>query len=61
MTIYGSAGNGTPAAEVPVPWARQSISTEQRATARVRRMVDSLPAWEPLPPGEILVQRGRHS
>jgi hypothetical protein len=40
----------------PVPWARQSARTEP-VTNRMRRKVDGLPDWEPLPPGEILVQR----
>ncbi|MGI5152316.1 hypothetical protein ACQEVC_39085 [Plantactinospora sp. CA-294935] len=42
-----------------VPWARQPAVPEQRATARTRRIADGLPGWEPLPPGEILVQRPR--
>jgi hypothetical protein len=59
MTTNEPAKSGTGVA--PLPWARQPISTEPPATPRARRQVDSLPAWEPLPPGEILVQRGRHS
>ena len=41
----------------PLPWARQSTAAEERATTRARRMVEGLPSWEPLPPGEILVRR----
>jgi hypothetical protein len=41
----------------PVPWARQSTATQERVTARVRRVVQDLPAWEPTPPGEITVRR----
>jgi hypothetical protein len=46
-------------AEAAVPWARQAAPQQPRTTSRVRRMVTGLPAWEPLPPGEILVQRHR--
>lgn len=42
-----------------VPWARQPSATVTRTTARTRGVVTDLPAWEPLPPGEILVQRSR--
>lgn len=41
------------------PWARQPAVPAARATARARNVVGTLPAWEPLPPGEILVQRRR--
>jgi hypothetical protein len=46
------------AADDNVPWARQG-SQQERATARNRRLVRSLPDWDPLPPGEILVHRHR--
>ncbi|MFZ3493646.1 hypothetical protein ACODT5_10545 [Streptomyces sp. 5.8] len=39
-------------------WARQSTAAEEAATARLRRIVEGLPDWEPLPPGEIVVRRG---
>ncbi|NCD18376.1 MAG: hypothetical protein EOL89_00065 [Actinobacteria bacterium] len=29
-------------------------------TPRERRIAGDLPAWEPLPPGELFVRRGRH-
>jgi hypothetical protein len=45
--------------DATVPWAQQATQQQPRATARMRRMVESLPEWEPLPPGEILVQRHR--
>lgn len=48
-----------PSADPPVPWARRPVAASAPATGRTRRMVDGLPAWEPLPPGEILVQRTR--
>lgn len=38
-------------------WARQGNAGVPRATSRQRRTVQQLPAWEPLPPGEILVRR----
>ena len=40
-----------------VPWARQAGASEERVTDRKRRMVEGLPSWEPLPPGEILIRR----
>jgi len=39
-------------------WARQKAPTEQRVTARVHKLVEDLPSWDPLPPGEIMVRRG---
>ncbi|GAA0452255.1 hypothetical protein Ade02nite_00170 [Paractinoplanes deccanensis] len=41
-----------------VPWARQATHHEP-ATTRTRRYVRDLPSWDPLPPGEILVNRHR--
>ncbi|SBV05636.1 hypothetical protein YW5DRAFT_03034 [Streptomyces sp. Ncost-T6T-1] len=41
-----------------LPWARQSAVAEEPTTARLRRIVEGLPDWEPLPPGEIVVRRG---
>jgi hypothetical protein len=38
-------------------WARQSTPQQERVTARARQVVEGLPDWEPLPPGEILVRR----
>ena len=46
------------AADEDVPWARQNTS-HKPLTGRSRRHLRDLPAWDPLPPGEILVQR-RH-
>jgi hypothetical protein len=46
------------AADEDVPWARQS-SAHEPLTGRSRRHLRNLPGWDPLPPGEILVQR-RH-
>ena len=43
-----------------LPWAKQSAESTERVTNRERRIVSSLPAWEPLPPGEIVVRRPRH-
>jgi hypothetical protein len=42
------------------PWARAQSVPVDRATTRARRYAESLPEWEPLPPGEIVVQR-RHN
>ncbi|MEU2656008.1 hypothetical protein ABZ615_11850 [Streptomyces sp. NPDC007325] len=44
--------------EAALPWARQRPAAGERATARLRRVVQGLPDWEPLPPGEIVVRRG---
>ncbi|MGK5682174.1 hypothetical protein [Actinoplanes sp. URMC 104] len=44
------------AAAEDVPWARQS-KPHERVTGRSRRHVRGLPGWDPLPPGEMLVQR----
>lgn len=42
----------------PTPgWNASPAPTEGKATDRRRAVVGSLPDWEPLPPGEILVQR----
>ncbi len=41
-----------------VPWAKQAAHKEP-ATTRSRRLVRDLPSWDPLPPGEILVNRHR--
>jgi hypothetical protein len=44
-----------------VPWARQGArKTGVPVTGRVRRLVQGLPSWDPLPPGEILVRRRSH-
>ena len=40
-----------------LPWARPAGAAQERVTDRARRMVEGLPAWEPLPPGEVLVRR----
>jgi len=51
-----AAGGGTRS----VPWARQTTArAAERATARLRRSVLSLPEWDPLPPGEAVVRRPR--
>ncbi|MGK4585518.1 hypothetical protein [Kitasatospora sp. HPMI-4] len=39
------------------PWAAQPRPATERVTDRLRRIVDSLPDWEPLPPGEVTVRR----
>lgn len=56
MTVSqnGTGNGGVPA---PVPWAQQATVTTERKTDRRRRMVHGLPSWDPLPPGEIFVQR----
>jgi hypothetical protein len=49
--------NGNGAAPAAVPWAQQATTPAERRTARQRQMVEGLPSWDPLPPGEIYVQR----
>ncbi|MFE1879599.1 hypothetical protein [Streptomyces diastatochromogenes] len=39
------------------PWAAQRRPQQERVTSRLRRVVEGLPDWEPLPPGETLVRR----
>ncbi|GAA2244702.1 MULTISPECIES: hypothetical protein [Kitasatospora] len=39
------------------PWAAAPKPADERVTNRLRRIVDSLPEWEPLPPGEVTVRR----
>jgi hypothetical protein len=48
-----------PQSETVTLWARQKAPNTQRVTERVRRLVQGLPDWEPLPPGEVLVRRHR--
>jgi hypothetical protein len=44
--------------DASVPWARQATETPDKPlTDRLHRLVEGLPAWDPLPPGEILVVR----
>jgi len=40
------------------PWGRVNPA-KSRATERKRKTIDGLPDWEPTPPGEVSVQRGR--
>lgn len=64
MTGDGDVRNGTGGPRVvrrpggDTPWSglpRQPGS--EPVTSRLRRIVEELPDWEPLPPGEILVRR----
>ncbi|WP_406279684.1 hypothetical protein [Embleya sp. NBC_00896] len=38
-------------------WAATPGPTRERTTSRLRRVVEGLPDWEPLPPGELIVRR----
>jgi hypothetical protein len=49
-----------PPEAAPVPWAQQAAVKAEQATKRIRRVVQSLPDWEPMPPGELIVRRPRH-
>ena len=53
--------NGNGAAAAAVPWAQQATAPTERKTARRRQLVQGLPSWDPLPPGEIYVQRHRQN
>jgi hypothetical protein len=60
----GNSGSGNGSASGPEQtghtlWARQTPSAGERVTARARRLVEGLPDWDPLPPGESLVKRPR--
>jgi len=58
MTQPAATGRAGPdGSAVIVPWARQPSVPVSRKTGRVRLVVNTLPDWEPLPPGEILVRR----
>lgn len=39
------------------PWGAARGRAGERVTSRVRKVVEGLPDWEPLPPGEIVVRR----
>lgn len=39
------------------PWAATRRPKGERVTTRQRRVVEDLPDWEPLPPGETVVRR----
>ncbi|MDG4762717.1 hypothetical protein O7632_01090 [Solwaraspora sp. WMMD406] len=54
---WAQAANSLRAANSP-PAVNGSQSV--RHTERHRKVVESLPDWEPLPPGEIIVRRGQH-
>lgn len=60
MTIDRAPAQQAATVAATVPWARQPATPAKPATGRFRRMVDTLPDWEPLPPGEILVRRRGH-
>ncbi|MFE4371323.1 hypothetical protein ACFRMN_24375 [Streptomyces sp. NPDC056835] len=54
-----AAPSGTPrvAAQAASPWAATPTRPKERATSRLRKVVEGLPDWEPLPPGEMTVRR----
>ncbi|MFE4538975.1 hypothetical protein ACFRKB_28540 [Streptomyces scopuliridis] len=39
------------------PWASAPARPKERVTSRLRKVVEGLPEWEPLPPGEMTVRR----
>ncbi|MCG8964174.1 MULTISPECIES: hypothetical protein [Streptomyces] len=39
------------------PWGAVRRPQQERVTSRLRKLVEGLPDWEPLPPGETLVRR----
>lgn len=63
-----STANGTAPAKPKPSWARGTASAGTRwgqpdaagrrpATERLRKTIEGLPDWEPLPPGEAKVRR----
>lgn len=50
---------GKAAGAAATPWAQRRGPVRPHATARLRKTIEGLPEWEPLPPGETFVQRGR--
>ncbi|WP_194908297.1 hypothetical protein [Catenulispora rubra] len=50
---------GKAAGAAETPWAKRRGPVKPHATARLRKTIEGLPDWEPLPPGEVFVQRGR--
>ncbi|MBT2405117.1 MULTISPECIES: hypothetical protein [unclassified Streptomyces] len=50
----GQVGQGAPSRRL---WAAGAEPADERTTARLRRVVDGLPEWSPLPPGEQLIRR----
>ncbi len=55
---HNGTGNGLAPAGA-VPWAQQAGRQQERKTSRTRQMVRNLPSWDPLPPGDVPVQRRR--
>ena len=53
----GAAAEPPAKAATASPWAAIPQQTRAPATSRLRRVVEALPSWEPLPPGESLVRR----
>ncbi|WP_236710884.1 hypothetical protein, partial [Streptomyces sp. 150FB] len=48
----------TDPAQPPVAsWGAATLPSSEPVTRRLRRVVESLPDWEPLPPGEFSVRR----
>ncbi|MFD7120344.1 hypothetical protein ACFWAA_25360 [Streptomyces sp. NPDC059922] len=56
-----AAPRATPSQATPFqaasPWASAPARPKERATSRLRKVVEGLPDWEPLPPGEMTVRR----
>jgi len=38
-------------------WAGQQLTPDQRKLSRKRKIAEDLPAWNPMPPGELSVVR----
>jgi len=64
-TTEASAGNGVARkpswargdATAGTRWGRPDAATQARSTERLRKTIDGLPDWEPLPPAEAPVRR----
>jgi hypothetical protein len=51
----------SPSPSNPSIWSRPAEPPDTHLTQRVRKRVEGLPDWDPLPPGEIVVRRSRQS
>ncbi|MFJ9210967.1 hypothetical protein [Streptomyces sp. NPDC102264] len=52
-----AAPSGATPSQATSPWASAPARPKERATSRLRKVVEGLPDWEPLPPGEMTVRR----
>jgi hypothetical protein len=61
-TTANGSGNGTPSwargnAAAGTRWGKPDAAKRPPGTERLRKTIEGLPDWEPLPPGETVVRR----